>query len=280
VPLLPLPPPTAPDTGVFGEVGSLDAVSGGRGPDEGTSGSGRGGADGPVGDAGVCGSGSGVRGGGGEDGAGGLGGGPGGEGSGADGVDALSTMREPLSAGGLWSGAGGGAGSATTSGAPDCAPASGVFVVSFLPSGSGVGSKRERSRACRPETPDDGPKVRLSCTPSTALFREIATLEFWPPPMPGSRGSPGRARPTHSAPANVAVAASPADSKVDRILEAIEARVGVRRMFSIFRQPQMLALNIVHLGPRRRPPTEGLGLQRTATARRNKPRPESRRRRS
>ena len=38
-------------------------------------------------------------------------------------------------------------------------------------------------------------------------------------------------------------------------------------------------LNIVHLGPRRRPPTEGDGLQRTATARREKPLPASPRRR-
>jgi hypothetical protein len=76
--------------------------------------------------------------------------------------------------------------------------------------------------------------VRLSCTPRTALFREIATLEFCPPPTPGSSGRPGRASPTHSALANVAVAASPADSKVDRSLEAIEGRVGVRRLFSIF----------------------------------------------
>jgi hypothetical protein len=124
-----------------------------------------------------------------------------------------------------------------------------------LPSGSGVGSRRVRSRACRPEIPDDAAKVRLSCTPSTALFRAIATLEFWPPPMPGSRGRPGRARPTHSAPANVAVAASPADSKVDRILEALEARVGVRRMFSIFAN-RSYAQNIVHFRAAGRPPSE------------------------
>jgi hypothetical protein len=64
--------------------------------------------------------------------------------------------------------------------------------------------------------------VRLSWTPRTALLSEIATLLFWPPPTPGSRGRPGRARPTQSMPAKVAVAASPADSKVDRSLEAIE----------------------------------------------------------
>jgi hypothetical protein len=76
--------------------------------------------------------------------------------------------------------------------------------------------------------------VRLSWTPRIALLREIATLLFWPPPTPGSRGRPGRARPIHSTLANVAVAASPADSKVDRSLEAIEGCVGVCRLFSIF----------------------------------------------
>jgi hypothetical protein len=70
---------------------------------------------------------------------------------------------------------------------------------------------------------------------------EIATFEFCPPPTPGSRGSPGRARPTQSAPAKVAVAASPADSKVDSSLEAIEARVSVRRLLSMFAKPQVLA---------------------------------------
>jgi hypothetical protein len=35
-------------------------------------------------------------------------------------------------------------------------------------------------------------------------------------------------------PANVAVAARPADSKVDRSLEAIEASLGVRRLLSMF----------------------------------------------
>jgi hypothetical protein len=91
--------------------------------------------------------------------------------------------------------------------------------------------------------------VRLSWTPSTALLREIATLLFWPPPTPGRSGRPGRARPTHSTLANVAVAASPADSKVDRSLEAIEARMGVRRLFSIFANRRYLSWTSTIAGP-------------------------------
>jgi hypothetical protein len=83
--------------------------------------------------------------------------------------------------------------------------------------------------------------VRLSWTPRTALLREIATLLLCPPPTPGSKGKPGRASPTHNALANVAVAASPADSSVDRSLEAIEGRVGVRRLFSIFANRRYLS---------------------------------------
>jgi hypothetical protein len=91
--------------------------------------------------------------------------------------------------------------------------------------------------------------VRLSWTPRTALLREIATLLFWPPPTPGSRGSPGRARPIHSTLANVAVAASPADSKFDRSLEAIEGRVGVCRLFSMFANRSTCLQTSAILGP-------------------------------
>jgi hypothetical protein len=249
VPLLPVPVPVpvpvllpVPEAGccVFVEFGSFGGVSpatGGCGPDEGTLGSVGGGAEGSVGGAGICG--SGVRGGGGGDGAGGRGDWGG---SACEEVDPefddptceLATTRAVVSGWGLVSCAGEGAGSATTISPLGAVAASGLFVESFLPSRSGVGSKSERRRACRPVTPDDAAKERLSCTPRTALFREIAMLELWPPPTPGSSGRPGRARPTHSAPANVAVAASPADSKVDRSLDAIEGRVGVRRLLSIF----------------------------------------------
>jgi hypothetical protein len=82
--------------------------------------------------------------------------------------------------------------------------------------------------------PPEDANVRLSCTPRTALLREIATLLSRPPSTPGRSGRPGKASPTQSAPANVAVAARPADSKVDRSLEAIEGRLGVRRLFSMF----------------------------------------------
>jgi len=229
-------PPRSDGDCVSGKVGSLHGVSpanGGCDPDEGMSG--------PVGREGVGGSGSGARGGGGCDGAGGRGGADG-EGAGVETVDpmwALSMTRGPLSDGGFSSLAGEGAGSAMTIGPPDSvaldpAAASAGLLASSLPSGSGVGSSRERRRACRPEIPAEAANVRLSCTPRTALLSAIATLEFWPPPTPGSRGRPGRASPTHSAPAKVAVAARPADSKVDRSLEAAEDRMGVRRLFSIF----------------------------------------------
>jgi hypothetical protein len=86
--------------------------------------------------------------------------------------------------------------------------------------------------------------VRLSWTPRTALLSEIATLLFCPPPTPGSRGRPGRARPIQRTLAKVAVAASPADSKVDTSLEAIEGDVGVCRLFSMF-PAAVLVLKII-----------------------------------
>jgi hypothetical protein len=76
-------------------------------------------------------------------------------------------------------------------------------------------------------------KVWLSWTPRTALLSEIATLLFPPAPRPGRSGSPGSARPSQRALANVAVLASPADSIAERSLEAVEARVNCRRLISI-----------------------------------------------
>jgi hypothetical protein len=73
-------------------------------------------------------------------------------------------------------------------------------------------------------------EVWLSCTPRTALLREIATLLFPPVPRPGRSGKPGRARPTQRTLAKVAMVASPADSIAENSLEAIEAKVNCRRM--------------------------------------------------
>ena len=220
---------------------------------------------GRVGGAGVGGSGSGTRGGGGAE-TGGCGGaGAGGEGAGADVAEASWELSMTRGRGD------GGGGSVTTIDEPDCVVASGRLVASALPSVSPGGSKRERSRAWRPATPFDGAKVRLSWTPRTALLKEIATLLFWPPPTPGSRGSPGSARPIHNKLANVAVAASPADSKVDRNLEAIEDRVGVCRLFSMCRQPQYLSPTIGDPRLGGRPPSEGVGIRSTARASHHNP---------
>jgi hypothetical protein len=181
-----------------------------------------------------------------------LGGGAGGDGAGGDGAGGrgtggeggalgdgagvevveptceLSTTRGSPSGAAVWTGA-----SPITSGPLDVAAAPGRFVASSFASGSAAGSRSERSRAWRPVSRPAAENVRLSCTPRTALLREIATLLPWPPPTPGSSGRPGKARPIHSTLANVAVAESPADSKVDRSLEAIEDRVGVCRLFSM-----------------------------------------------
>jgi hypothetical protein len=76
-------------------------------------------------------------------------------------------------------------------------------------------------------------------------LREIATLLPCPPPTPGKSGRPGKARPIHKRHAKVAVAESPADSKVDKSLEAIEGQVSVRR-FSIFANRSYFVLSIDH----------------------------------
>ena len=130
-------------------LGGVSPAAGGCGPADGTAGSVGGGDDGFAGGAGVGGSGSGLRGGAGGDGAVCLGGeGGGGADAGLVGVDAgeptcvLSTTRGSLAGAEPSMG-----GSPTTIGPPDGAAATGGFVTSFLTSGSGAGSKRERRRA-------------------------------------------------------------------------------------------------------------------------------------
>jgi hypothetical protein len=83
----------------------------------------------------------------------------------------------------------------------------------------------------------------------------MATLLPCPPPTPGNRGRPGKARPIHRTHANVPTAESPADSKVDKSLEAIEGQVGVRR-FSIFANRSYFVLSIGDCRHGGRPPSE------------------------
>jgi hypothetical protein len=168
---------------------------------------------------------------------------------------------------------GGAGGSATAIDGSERASVSADLMASFVESGSGAGSNRDRSRACRPATAFDCVNVRLSWTPRTALLSEIATLLSLLPPTPGRSGRPGRARPIHKTLANVAIAARPADSRVDRSLEAIEGRVGVCRLFSMS-ATAVLAVRDIGL-PRfeGRPPSEGVGPRRTGKARPHNPLP-------
>jgi hypothetical protein len=99
-------------------------------------------------------------------------------------------------------------------------------------------------------------KVWLSCTPSTALLSEIATLLLALAPRPGKSGSPGRAKPTQSTLANVAVVASPADSMAENSLEAIEAGLNCRRIFSIGANRWAYLRSIGRFRPLGRPSTE------------------------